>query len=159
MPDNFLVIRIHPDSPVDGATFGTYLDGLQIQAYLAGTQTLLGQTQVNSSSLNVVKVPWTADTYVASVSKQVQAPTQGSGTNYGTTLSVSQPNGIAFSSAVTCPADANMFPTNTAVTKIPAAAKPTPITLSQNIHDFAAQGTLVTFYFAYGSGFAGGVTS
>ena len=55
MPDNFLVIRIHPDSPVDGATFSTYLEDLQIKVYLAGTYpgtaahpaVLLGQTQVN----------------------------------------------------------------------------------------------------------------
>src|SRR5579863_9638869 len=96
MPDNFLVIRIHPDSPVDGATFSTYLEDLQIKVYLAGTYpgttthpaVLLGETQVNASSLNLVAVPWLSDTYVASVSKKVAAPTTGSGTNFGTTLKV-----------------------------------------------------------------------
>ena len=154
MPDNFLVIRIHPDSPVDGATFSTYLDDLQIKVYLAGTTTLLGETKINSTTLNLVAVPWMPGTYVASVSKQVAAPTPGSGTDFGTTLLVRDGAGIAFDSVPICPADSNMFPGNTTVTNIPASSNPTALTLSQNIHDFAAQGTLVTFYFAYGPGSA-----
>ena len=158
MPDNFLVIRIHPDSPVDGATFSTYLEDLQIKVYLAGTYpgtaahpaVLLGQTQVNAYTLNLVAVPWLSNTYVASVSKKVAAPTTGSGTNYGTTLQVTDGAGIAFGSLAICPADSSMFNSNTSVTVIPAASNPTTLTLSQNIHDFAAQDTLVTFYFAYG---------
>lgn len=62
MPDNnYLVIRIHPDSPVDGATFSTYLNGLQIQVFLAGTTKtdpstgaitgiLLGETHINAQA-------------------------------------------------------------------------------------------------------------
>ena len=38
MADNFLIIRIHPDSPVDGGTFSTYLDGLQIKVYPANAK-------------------------------------------------------------------------------------------------------------------------
>ena len=154
MPDNFLVIRIHPDSPVDGATFSTYLDDLQIKVFLAGTTTLLGETKINSTTLNLVAVPWMPGTYVASVSKEVAAPTPGSGTDFGTTLKVKDGAGIAFGSAPVCPADSNMFPGNTTVTTIPAASNPTALTLSQHIHDFAAQDTLVTFYFAYGPGSA-----
>jgi hypothetical protein len=162
MPDNFLVIRIHPDSPVDGATFSTYLEGLQIKVYLAGTYpgtaalpaVLLGETQVNAATLNLVAVPWMPGTYVASVSKRVAANTSGSGSNFGTTLNVPEAAGIAFGSVPTCPADAKMFAGNTTVTKIPAAANPTALTLSQNIQNFAAQDTVVTFYFAYGPGSA-----
>jgi len=160
MPDNFLVIRIHPDSPVDGATFSTYLEDLQIKAYLAGTYpgtaaqpaVLLGQTQVNAATLNLVAVPWMTGTYVASVSKRVATNTSGSGTNFGTTLNVPEAAGIAFGSVPTCPADTKMFAGNTTVTKIPAPANPTALTLSQNIQDFAAQDAVVTFYFAYGPG-------
>jgi hypothetical protein len=155
MPDNFLVIRIHPDSPVDGATFSTYLDDLQIKVYLAGTtpplSTLLGETKVNAATLNLVEVPWIPGTYVASVSKKVVAATAGSGTNFGTALEVADAAGIAFGSVATCPADSKMFNANTSVTDIPNAAHPT-LTLNQNIQDFAAQGTLVTFFFAYGPG-------
>ena len=103
MPDNFLVIRIHPDSPVDGATFSTYLEDLQIKVFLAGTTTLLGETQVNSATLNLIQVPWIPDTYVASVSKRVALATPGSGTNFGTTLDVKKADGIAFGSIPTCP--------------------------------------------------------
>jgi hypothetical protein len=74
MPDNFLVIWIHPDSPVDGGTFGTYLDDLQIKVFLAGTnpplKTLLGETKINAPSPNLVEVPWLPGTYVASVSER-----------------------------------------------------------------------------------------
>src|ERR1700722_2465262 len=117
MPNNFLVIRIHPDSPVDGATFSTYLQGLQIKVYLAGTYpgtatqpaVLLGETQVNAETLNLVAVPWMTGTYVASVSQQVAANTTGSGTNFGTTLDVPKATGIAFGSIPICPADSTMF--------------------------------------------------
>lgn len=54
MTTPYLVIRIHPDSPVDGATFRTYLDGLQIKVFLAGTTTLLGETKTNSTSSKTV---------------------------------------------------------------------------------------------------------
>jgi hypothetical protein len=149
---DFLVIRIHPDSPVDGGTFSTYLDGLQIKVFLAGTTTLLGETKINSTTLNLVEVPWIPGTYVASVSKRVEAPTPGSGSDYGKTLKVTDGAGIAFGSLVTCPADSKMFPGNASVTDIPPASNPTALTLSQSIQDFAAQDTLVTFYFAYGPG-------
>ena len=160
MPDNFLVIRIHPNSPVDGATFSTYLEDLQIKVYAAGTYpgtaaqpaVPLGQTQVNAATLNLVAVPWMTGTYVASVSKRVATNTAGSSGNFGATLDVPDAAGIAFGSVPTCQADSKMFAGNTTVTKIPAATNPTALTLSQNIVDFAAQDTVVTFYFAYGPG-------
>src|ERR1039458_8277637 len=34
---SYLVIRLVPDSPVDAATFGTYLDGLELQVLDANT--------------------------------------------------------------------------------------------------------------------------
>src|SRR3974390_2972533 len=99
MSNNFLVIRIHPDSPVDGATFSTYLEDLQIKVYLAGTfpgtgAVLLGETQVNAATLNLVAVPWMPGTYVASVSKRVATNTSGSSGNFGTTLNVPEATGI-----------------------------------------------------------------
>lgn len=164
MADNYLVIRIYPDSPVDGATFASYLEDLQIQVYLAGTYpgsqdkppTLLGQTQVNSGTFNLTQVPWMSDTYIASVSKSVTAATPPSGTtDFGDTLTVTDGAGIALGSLVGCQADSKMFPSNTSVTNIPAPASTTSqtvaLTLSQHIQDFAAPGTVVNFAFAYGS--------
>jgi hypothetical protein len=165
MADNYLVIRIHPDSPVDGATFSTYLDGLQIRVYLAGsgtlpsgsdpgTATLLGETKINSTTLTLTAVPWAADTYLATVSKRVATPTKASGSNFGTTLDVPLGDGIAFGSVVVCPADPKAFADNTTVSTIPIppASKPTTLTLNQSIQKFVAADTLVTFYFAYGPG-------
>jgi hypothetical protein len=158
MSDNFLVIRIHPDSPVDGATFSTYLDGLQIKVYLAGTYpgtptnppVLLGETSINSSSLNLVGIPWMSNTYVASVSKLSTSPTAPS----GTTLSVDHADGIAFGSTVVCPSDSKMFSGNASVTSIPKpmSSNSTPLGLSQGFQNFAAAQTVFTFYFTYEPG-------
>lgn len=107
---------------------------------------------MNSTTLNLVAVPWLTGTYVASVSKRVASPTPRSGSDFGNVLTVSDGAGMAFGSLPICPADSLMFNSNTSVTNIPASSNPTALMLSQNIHDFAAQDTLVTFYFAYGSG-------
>ncbi|HKN59914.1 MAG TPA: neuraminidase-like domain-containing protein [Candidatus Acidoferrales bacterium] len=155
MPDNFLVIRIHPDSPVDGGTFSTYLTDLLIQVFLAGPQpqTLLGSTQVNPGNISLVGVPWSPGVYVLSVSTSVASPTRQSGSsNYGTTLQVPHGNGIAFGSVVTSAADSSLFNGNTVVSVIPVTANPTKLTLGTAIPKFVAAGTPVTFYFAYGSG-------
>jgi hypothetical protein len=34
---SYIVIRLIPESPVDGATFATYLDGLRLQVFDAYT--------------------------------------------------------------------------------------------------------------------------
>jgi hypothetical protein len=62
MPNfSYLVARIHPDTPVDSATFGTYLDGLSIKVYRADApQTaanLLGQVPPSSSLSYKTKTP------------------------------------------------------------------------------------------------------
>jgi hypothetical protein len=76
---SYIVVRLVPDSPVDGATFGSYLDGLQIKIYPAEAPqtaaTLLGSTQIALSSLSLSPLPWALGTYIASVSKDLQAGT------------------------------------------------------------------------------------
>src|SRR5450755_280705 len=160
MAVNFLVIRIHPDSPVDGGTFSSYLDSLQIKVFLAGSGTLptptspgtailLGETTINSTGLNLVQVPWATNTYVTSVSKLVAVATSGSGSDFGKSLDVqalsSQQNtvdatGIAFGSVVVCPADTSVFANNTGVSIIPEASNPATLTLNQTIPKFVAKG-------------------
>jgi len=159
MPNNFLVIRIHPDSPVDPATFSTYLEPLTIDVYLGGTYpgttmnpaVLLGEAKASAGAINLVAVPWSSGTYVASVSQEVAAATQPSGSTFGTTLVVENGDGIAYGSIPNCPADSKMFNGGTTVTAI-APGTPANLTLSQNIQDFAPPGTVVTFYFGYGPG-------
>jgi len=155
---SYLVVRLVPESPVDGGTFGTYLDGLQIDVYPAdaasGTPPL-GSTPINQSNLLLVEVPWLPGVYVASVSKLVEqgTPEKSSG-NYGSSLVLDDGNGIAFGSLAVCPDNTSLLNSNTGVTDIPAASTPsTPtvsLSLSQNIPSFIAAGTVVTFYFAYG---------
>ncbi len=156
MPDNFLVIRIHPDSPVDAATFSTYLEDLQIEVYLAGTFGVkppippIGQTNINSASLTLIEDPFSPGTYIASVSKLASLPTQRSGGAFGTTLAVEDADGVPFG-AIATSADPKMFNSGTTVTNIPApAAGSTALTLSQAIQNFTAQGNVVTFAQGYG---------
>jgi len=155
MPDNFLVIRIHPDSPIDGGTFSTYLTDLQIQVFLAGPQpqTPLGSTLVNPGKISLVGIPWSPDVYVLSVTTSVASPTRSGSSGYGTTLQVLDGNGIAFGSVVTSGADSKLFNGNT-VSIIPVSANSTTttLTLGTAIPSFVDAGTPVTFYFVYGSG-------
>jgi hypothetical protein len=149
---SYLVVRLVPESPVDGGTFGSYLDGLQIQVYSANSSAmpqLLGETNVNELGLLLVEVPWLSGVYVASVSKTVEKGTQLSGGKYGTSLAVDNGDGIAFGSAVVCPDNSSNISANTLVTSIPAEDEPT-IALNQSIPQFIAAGSVVTFYYAYG---------
>ncbi len=158
---SYIVIRLVPDSPVDAATFSSYLDGLQIQVYRAGepltAANLLGETNVQGNGsipgLTLIQVPWYQGTYVASVSKVVETPTQeASSTDYGTTLVLEDGNGIAYGSMVTCPANTQLFTENTEVQEVlPSPSPNATVTLTQNIAGFVAAGTAVTFSFAYGS--------
>jgi hypothetical protein len=162
---SFLVIRIHPDSPVDAGTFGTYLDGLQIQAYQAGEPqtpaTLLGETAVASPPVTLVQLPWEPDTYIESVLKLVEQGTkQVSANNYGTQLVFADATDISVGSVVTA-SDTSVFAGNTTVTNIsaPSGSPPTQtVTLSQPIQKFVAAGTVVTFYFIYGPGGPGSIS-
>src|SRR5580658_1118749 len=127
MSDNYLVIRIHPDSPVDAGTFSNYLNNLTIDVYSLGAYpgpaggpppTPLGEAKIGDGAINLVQDPWNPSVYVASVSQQVAVGTQPTSTknDFGTTLAVAHADGIAFASIPNCPADANMFPSGTTVT-------------------------------------------
>jgi hypothetical protein len=60
----------------------------------------VGETKINSTSLNLVQVPWIPGTYLASLSTRVEAPTTGSGSDFGKSLKVLDGAGIAFGSVV-----------------------------------------------------------
>src|SRR6266700_2903876 len=153
---SFLVIRIHPDSSVDGGTFGTYLDGLQIQVYQADEPRtaahLLGQTPVALAPLTLFPVPLVGNTYIAAVTKLVttQASEVAAG-DFGTELEFANADGIAVGAIVTA-ADSGQFQGGTTVTAIsPPTVPPTSqkITLSNPIPKSVAAGTVVTFFFQY----------
>lgn len=149
---SYLVVRIVPGSPVDGGTFGSYLDGLQIEVYSANAPSgtpPIGSTSIDQSNLMLVEVPWLSGVYVASVSKIVEQGTQQSGGNYGSSFEIEDGGGVAFNSTVVCPDNTSDISGNTYVTGIPAGSDPT-VSLSQSLPAFIAAGTVVTFYFAYG---------
>jgi hypothetical protein len=152
---SYLVIRLVPDSPVDGGTFSSYLNDLIITVYPAvdppSTAPALGTTKNLGSNLTLTPIPWDVGAYVASASAEVTTATAQSGGNFGTTLTVDDVSGgIAFGSGVTCVANSSLFPANTTVTAIPLS--PAPLTLSQTLTNFVALGTSATFYFLYDGG-------
>lgn len=157
--DSYIVIRLVPDSPVDGATFSSYLDGLQIQVFPANAPSgtaALGETQLAAGSypgLALIQVPWLSNTYVASVSKVVETPTQLSSGKYGTNLVLADGNGVAFAATVTCPANTSLFTGNMSVSSVVESANNATVSFSPTtIPNFVAAGTVVTASFAYGPG-------
>ena len=58
---SYLVVRHVPKSPVDGGTFGSYLDDPQIEVYSANASSTtlpLGSTTAHQSNLLLVGAPW-----------------------------------------------------------------------------------------------------
>jgi hypothetical protein len=158
MAKSYLVIRIHPDSPVDSGSFGSYLDGLQIQVYQADApQTaanLLGQIPATAgltyTDVTLTPIPWGLG-YVLSVSKTVTADTAPSSSNFGKTLQLSSIAGIPFGASVTTNSDKPPFSPNTTVTNVSPPSSITLNNLNNPISKFIAAETSVTFYFQYNS--------
>ena len=153
---SYLVIRIHPDSPVNSGDFGRYLNNLQIQIYPADavqdSTTLLGKIPAGSGlsyqSAQLLQVPWASD-YVLAVSKSLTAtPKPISSSDFGNQLTLDSVAGIAFGASVTDPANTATFPSGTNVTVIST----TGVTLNNEIAKAVGAGTGVTFYYQYSSG-------
>ena len=89
MPDPYLVVRLVPQSPVDGATFSTYLDGLALQAVDANTGDAISALAY-SSPLSLFH--WQGSgTLLAAVS----APTSKDAAKGSATLTVTSTDGIS----------------------------------------------------------------
>ncbi|MDR3735403.1 MAG: hypothetical protein P4L10_07690, partial [Acidobacteriaceae bacterium] len=158
MPNfSYLVVRVHPDTPVDSGTFGTYLDGLSIKVYRADApQTpanLLGQVPPASglsyAPVQLIEVPFAPGTFIAAVPKLLVDSTKPVSPNdYGNTLTLDSIEGIAYGSSVVSPVDASLISGGTAVNNLAG----TTATVNQEIPKFLGAGTVVTFYYQYGSG-------
>lgn len=155
---SYLVIRLHPDSPVDGATFGTYLQNLQIKIFDANadpsTATPLGETAIVPSSLSLSPNPGVPGGYILSVSQPVATgPDLSSSNNYGKTLSLQSAAGIAAGATAVNATNTKNLNDNLTVSSAQSSSSPSSpatVTLSGDMSSYVASGTSVTFFYAYG---------
>src|ERR1700722_15207649 len=91
----YLVIRLVPDAPVDGPTFATYLDGLQIQAFDAYTGAPLSDYAYASP---LVISQNSLGQYGAVVSAMTSTSTPFSAGSYGATLTFDSADAISIGS-------------------------------------------------------------
>ncbi|HEY6315084.1 MAG TPA: hypothetical protein VIY52_30365 [Streptosporangiaceae bacterium] len=94
----YVVIRLVPSSPVDGATFATYLDGLALQIVDANTG-LPRSDLAYSSPLILFEWPG-ASGWMSLVSAPTSQPTSYNGSDYGSTLNFDSTDGIPVGSYV-----------------------------------------------------------
>jgi RHS repeat-associated protein len=111
---DFIVIRLVPESPVDGTTFGTYLEDLSLEVLDANTgDTISGQAF--SSPLTVLQWPPGSGSYVTVASAVTSADTSynksGANFDYGDLLRIDSLDGISIGSFVLS-ADQTTIPAN-----------------------------------------------
>jgi Tc toxin complex TcA C-terminal TcB-binding domain/Protein of unknown function (DUF2934) len=148
---SYIVIRLIPDSPVDGATFATYLDGLRLQVFDAYTKAPLSDF-VYSSPLVLTQWPG-VNGWLSLVSVTTSASTPYNGSNYGTILSFDSTDGIPEGSFVFS-ADQKTIPPSSslAVSQVDGnfSAQPNTIQLSGGtLGTYVPAGTVVTFISQY----------
>lgn len=154
---SYIVVQLVPDSPVDGPTFGTYLDGLQLQVFDAykKPETALSDF-VYSSPLVLFQVPGLG--LLSAVSITTSAPTEFDNGNYGKILTFDSTKGIPEGSFVFSPADVMMkSPTIAPASMLKVNAvtgdkgdsdrniPPFSVQLSANLSNYVPAGTVVTF--------------
>lgn len=148
---SYIVIRLIPDSPVDGATFATYLDGLRLQVFDAYTGDPLSDF-VYSSPLVLTQWPGVSG-WLSLVSITTSASTPYNGSNYGTTLAFDSTDGIPEGSYVFS-ADQKTIPpkSSLAVSQVDGdfSGQPNTIQLTGGtLGNYVPAGTVVTFISQY----------
>ena len=143
----YIVIRLVPQSPVDGATFGTYLDGLALQVFDAYTQA--PRSDIAYASPLILSRPPGAPGNLAAVSVPTVGPTSYiSDNNYGTTLKFNSTDGIAVGMFVFSADDTTIAPdSNMYVTDVTEATSTGPgiVHVKKNLAKYVAAGTVVSF--------------
>ena len=145
----FIVVRLVPESAIDGTTFSTYLDNLALQVLDANTGDPLSG-QAYCSPLTVFQWPPGTGSYLAVAAEATSAPTDydSSAKNYGDTLSFDSTVGISAGSYVYS-ADQTTIPlSGMTVSKV----DPGSVTLSGTLSTYVPQGTVVSFIGQPGSG-------
>ena len=140
----YIVIRLVPESPVDGATFATYLDGLTLQVLDANT--LEPRSDVAYSS-PLTLFSWLGLTPLFSaVSVPTSQPTafqvSGSNKNYGKKLEFNSTNGISVGSYVFSADQTTIKPDGSLrVTNV----SPGEVQLKGTLPNYVPAGTVVSF--------------
>lgn len=148
---SYIVIRLVPESPVDGATFATYLDGLRLQVFDAYTGQPLSDF-VYSSPLVLTEWPG-VNGWISLVSVTTSASTPFSGGNYGNLLTFDSTDGIPEGSFVFS-SDEKIIPpsSSTAVSQVDGNFSPKPNTVQLSgspLSTYVPAGTVVTFISQY----------
>lgn len=135
----YLVVRLVPESPVDGATFATYLDGLALAVIDANTG-LPRSDLAYSSPLILFEWPG-ASGWMSLVSVVTSQPTSYNGTDYGTTLNFDSTDGIPVGSAVYSSDQTTIPPGSLQVTSVTQGS----VQLSSPLSKYVPAGTVVSF--------------
>ena len=138
----YLVVRLVPEAPTDGATFSTYLEGLQLQVFDAFTGAPLSDLAY-SSPLSFYQWPLLSDP-LYTVSSPVSSPADydTAKSDYGSTLNFDSTQGISVGAYVMS-ADQTTIPGSAGITV--AAVTAEQVTLSGGLPNYVPSGTVVTF--------------
>jgi len=158
---SYIVIRLVPDTPVDGGTFSAnYLEGLQLQVFDAATSQpplppLPLSDIVYSSPLSIFQWPPGASPNCESVSAPTSAPTAFVSTNdYGNTLTFDSVDGISAGACVFSE-DQNSanpaIPSGQSLTVVDVKSQGDlgTVTLSAKLSNYVPAGTAVAFINQY----------
>ena len=144
----YLVVRLVPDAPIDGATFTTYLENLQLQVLDAYTKAPVSDLVYSSplslfSPLTYSLSPLgTANFYQTAVSSPVTSPANYQSSNdYGNQLTFNSTDGISAGAFVFSTDQKTIPPSGIYVTEV----NQTTVTLNQNLPNYVPTGTVVSF--------------
>jgi hypothetical protein len=146
----YLVVRLVPEAPTDGATFTTYLDGLQLQIFDAYSGMPLSDI-VYSSPLSFFQWPLgysdSSGTFYASGSAVTTEGTAYNGSNYGNVLNFDSTAGMSVGSFVfTTDGTSSSGPTiNPSGNYQITAVTGTQVTLNNTLGTYVPTGTVVSF--------------
>jgi hypothetical protein len=145
----YLVVRLIPEAPIDGATFATYLDNLQLQVFDAYTGAPVSDLAY-SSPLTLFAPLFLVDSAPGTVSSYfltaVSAPTTQpasyvSAGDYGQTLKFESTSGISAGSFVFSSDQTTIPPSGLSVTQVTE----TTVTLNSNLPNYVPTATVVSF--------------
>ena len=139
----YLVLRLVPESPVDGATFATYLDSLAIQVFDAHTG-LPRSDLAYSSPLILTEWPGAGGPICTVSLETTQATPYDQNTKkYGNTLTFESTAGVPFGSYVLS-ADKKTIDPNAGL-RANQSVTDTQVVLSGDLDQYVPAGTVVTF--------------